>query len=287
MSDSVTFNPSITVVDADRSIHLFLPGCGATTLRDADAERISALHETLLGLVEETTARAELGAELLDRLIDQNLVVVGEKAELEGLRPDVPPNLERPLRHLVLGVCGTVATAMVVPQMVAFAIDVLADQVDVILTKSAKRFLRPRVLRYLGARTFSNGFKPKPSAAVPHIHLAQEADAVLIAPASAATLTKLATGACNDLLSLIAAATTAPVIVAPVMNGAMWRHPTTVRNVERLRADGVYIVAPGRARSVASRTIRSATGGKPEVGAMGLLPSNIVAVVSGIVGLNQ
>lgn len=283
--DWVTLNPSVTVVGVGRAVHLFLPGCAVSSLDGADAERVTALQETLLGPVPGSTAVAELGEELLGRLLQGHLLLGGDPAELERLRPGPPRRFERPLKRLVLGVCGTFAAALV-PPLVACAADLLADQVDVVLTRSARRFLHPRVLRYLGVRTFTDGYAPQPGAVVPHVHLAQGTDAVVIAPASAATLAKLASGACNDLLSLIVAATTAPVIVAPVMNDQMWRHAAIARNVARLRADGIYVVATGPNRSIASRT-----GGVPEAGtqagAMGLSPENLLPVVRAIVGLSR
>ena len=79
---------------------------------------------------------------------------------------------------------------------------------------------------------------------VPHIALAKNADLVAVMPATAGSISRLATGACSDLLSLVAIATTAPVVVAPTMNTAMWDNPAVRRNVDQLRADGVYVVEP-------------------------------------------
>lgn len=89
--------------------------------------------------------------------------------------------------------------------------------------------------------------------AVPHAELADNADAVLVAPCSASTLHKLASGACSDLVSLVVAATKAPVIVAPSTNANMWAHPPVQRNVAQLRADGVWIVEPWRGTRVSKR----------------------------------
>lgn len=282
----VTLNPGVALVGNDRALHVFRPGSDVMSLDAADGERLTSLQETLLGPVAADAAADGLGEDLFGHLLEAGVLVEGEHVELDGLRPGIPEGYKKPLKRMVLGVCGAVATAMVVPQMVMCAMDFLADEVDVVLTKSARRFLRPKVLRYLGARTFTNGFKPQSGAAVPHIHLSQDVDAVVIAPASAAALARFSGGACNDLLSLIVTATRAPVIVAPVMHNNMWRHPTTARNVARLREDGVYIVATGINRSVASRT-----GGTREegiqAGAMGLGLSNLVSVVSGIVDLDQ
>lgn len=77
-----------------------------------------------------------------------------------------------------------------------------------------------------------------------HIELARWADAVLIAPATANLLARMATGIADDLLTTAYLATTAPVFVAPAMNTKMWQHPATQRNVERLRDDGVTVLGP-------------------------------------------
>lgn len=284
--ECVTWNPAVTVVGTGSAVYLFLPGCAPVSLDGADGERVTSMQETLNAPVPGGNAVAALGDVLLWRLLQERILLGGDRAMLERLRPAPPPHPERPLRRLVFGVCGTFASAMIVPPLVACAMDFLADQVDVVLTRSARRFLRPRVLRYLGVRTFTDVFEQQPGAVVPHVHLAQGTDAVLIAPASAATLARLANGACDDLLSLIVAATTAPVIVAPVMNDRMWQNAAIARNVARLRADGIYVVATGPGRNIASRT-----GGAPEagtqVGTMGLSLDNLVAVVRTIVGLHR
>jgi phosphopantothenoylcysteine synthetase/decarboxylase len=80
---------------------------------------------------------------------------------------------------------------------------------------------------------------------VPHIALATRADIVLVAPASAHTIHRLASGSCSDLLSLTVAATRAPVVVVPAMNSAMLSCRAVERNIARLKSDGFYVVEPG------------------------------------------
>ena len=77
-----------------------------------------------------------------------------------------------------------------------------------------------------------------------HIQLADEADLLLIAPASANVLASMAHGFANDALTAIALATRAPILIAPAMNGKMWQHPATVKNVETLRGYGARFVEP-------------------------------------------
>lgn len=81
-------------------------------------------------------------------------------------------------------------------------------------------------------------------ARVRHVALGQSADLVIVAPATANTLAKMATGLADDLLGTTLLATTAPVVAAPAMHTEMWRHPATVRNVEILRERGVVLVGP-------------------------------------------
>jgi phosphopantothenoylcysteine synthetase/decarboxylase len=77
-----------------------------------------------------------------------------------------------------------------------------------------------------------------------HIELADRADLLLIAPASAAALARLACGLADDAITCIALATRAPVVIAPAMNGKMWSHPATVQNTETLRTRGVHFIGP-------------------------------------------
>jgi phosphopantothenoylcysteine decarboxylase/phosphopantothenate--cysteine ligase len=94
----------------------------------------------------------------------------------------------------------------------------------------------------------------RPSNAMAHIDLSRRADVFLIAPATANTLFKLAHGACDDLLSTLAAARTCPLIVAPAMNRQMWDNPPNQRNVAQLRADGVSVFGPASGAQACGET---------------------------------
>src|SRR3989442_15074440 len=93
------------------------------------------------------------------------------------------------------------------------------------------------------------------------MHLAKRAELVLVLPATARTLFRLAHGVCDDLLSLVVCATEAPVVVVPSMNPVMWRNPAVQRNVDLLRRGGRFIVEPGPGWEVA--------GGKRAAGRAG------------------
>jgi hypothetical protein len=116
---------------------------------------------------------------------------------------------------------------------------------DLILTEAALRFTTSDFFEFYGIRTWVDAFARRDGVHVPHIALGQSADCLLVMPASAACCQRLANGACSDLLSMTVAATTAPVIIAPAMNTAMWNHAAVQRNVQRLRDDGMYVIEPG------------------------------------------
>ena len=124
-------------------------------------------------------------------------------------------------------------------------------RVQVIMTDAAQEFVRPLTFAALtGEKVITEMFSQRDSnstldSSVEHIGVAQSIDALLVAPATAATLARFAHGLAEDFLSTLYLATTAPVVVAPAMNVNMWRHPATQANLQTLRARGVTIVEPG------------------------------------------
>jgi phosphopantothenoylcysteine decarboxylase/phosphopantothenate--cysteine ligase len=132
-------------------------------------------------------------------------------------------------------------------------------RVQVVMTAAAQEFVRPLTFAALtGEKVITQMFAQRDSSdsgysdsnatldsSVEHISVAQSADLLLVAPATAATLARFAYGLAEDFLSTLYLATTAPVIVAPAMNVNMWRHPATQANLATLRARGVTIVEPG------------------------------------------
>ena len=144
---------------------------------------------------------------------------------------------------LLLCVCGGIA-AYKSAELVRRLRDVGA-MVQVAMTDNAQRFV--------GAQTFQalSGFPVRTSlwdaqaeAAMGHLELARWADRIVIAPATANMLAKLAHGFADDLVSTLCLATTAPLTVAPAMNHRMWLHPATQANIATLRARGVHVVGP-------------------------------------------
>jgi phosphopantothenoylcysteine decarboxylase/phosphopantothenate--cysteine ligase len=155
-------------------------------------------------------------------------------------------------RRIVLGVCGSIASYKAAD--VASKLTQAGALVDVILTDAAQQFISPLTFRSLTLReVFTNMFDVESSAAEQHVELARAADVVLIAPASATTLARMAHGLADDMLALTVLATTAPIIVAPAMDGQMWEHAATRANVETLRKRGVVFVGPEQGRLASGR----------------------------------
>jgi phosphopantothenoylcysteine decarboxylase/phosphopantothenate--cysteine ligase len=119
--------------------------------------------------------------------------------------------------------------------------------VHVVMTAAATQFVTPLAAGALsGGAVFTDLFSRAEEHDIGHIRLAREADLVIVAPATADFMAKAATGQAPDLATAILLATRAPVLFAPAMNPAMWSHPATRRNAERLRADGITFVGPER-----------------------------------------
>lgn len=150
----------------------------------------------------------------------------------------------RVLNRIVLGITGGIAaykaaelTRLLVKEGIA---------VDVVMTAAATRFIAPMTLQALsGKPVLTDLWESGAANAMGHIDLSRSADAMLVAPASADFIAKLANGHADDLLSTLCLARTCPLLAAPTMNVQMWNNPATQRNVARLRADGIEILGPG------------------------------------------
>src|ERR1700726_956614 len=123
-------------------------------------------------------------------------------------------------------------------------------EVQVVMTRGAQEFVAPLTFPALtGQKVITGLFGTESPAnvesAIEHIAVAQRIDALVIAPATADIIAKLAHGVADDFLTTLYLATTAPVVVAPAMNVNMWDHPATQQNLDTLRKRGVKIVEPG------------------------------------------
>ncbi|MFP4126906.1 MAG: flavoprotein, partial [Alphaproteobacteria bacterium] len=117
--------------------------------------------------------------------------------------------------------------------------------VRAILTRGGREFVTPLSLASLaGDKVYEDLFSLTDEAEMGHIRLSREADLVVVAPATADLMAKMAGGHADDLATTALLATDKPVLIAPAMNPQMWDHPATRRNVAQLRADGVAIVGP-------------------------------------------
>jgi len=172
---------------------------------------------------------------------------------------------------VLLGVTGSIAAFKSV-SILSRLVQAGAD-VDVILTEAAARLVTPLSFQAITAGSVLTGmFTPQPDAHIPHVALAERADVLLIAPATAHTMAKLSLGLADNLLSATALSTRAPLLLAPAMESGMWLHPATQEHVTRLRERGVAFVGPaaGHLASGASGVGRMA---EPDVvlGALRLL----------------
>lgn len=150
------------------------------------------------------------------------------------------PNAQR---HVLLGVSGGIAAYKACE--VVRRLRATGSEVRVVLTGNAARFVTPLTFQALSGQPVRTGlWDAEAEMGMGHLELAHWADAVLVAPASADTLAKLAHGFADDLLSTLCLATTAPLAVAPAMNHRMWLHPATQANVATLRTRGVAILGP-------------------------------------------
>jgi phosphopantothenoylcysteine decarboxylase/phosphopantothenate--cysteine ligase len=146
-------------------------------------------------------------------------------------------------KTIVLGVTGSIA-AYKAADLTSLLVKKGHD-VHVVMTESARRFITPLTLQTLSKHPVTTDVFDEQEGWCPgHIELADHADLLLIAPASAAALARLACGLADDAITCIALATRAPVLIAPAMNGKMWSHPATVQNTETLRTRGVHFIGP-------------------------------------------
>ena len=146
-------------------------------------------------------------------------------------------------RKILVGVTGGIAAYKAAE--VVRRLHKLHAQVHVAMTKSATEFITPLTLRSLSSNPVYLDLFDEPKLwNVEHIALAEHVDAVIVAPATANILAKMATGLADDFLSTVLLATRAPIFVAPAMNHAMYHHPATQVNLALLKDRGVHVIGP-------------------------------------------
>ncbi len=145
--------------------------------------------------------------------------------------------------NILLGVSGSISAYKAAE--LASQLTRRGHRVTAILTSGAEQFITALTLQTLTRQpVVTSLWEERDSNRPGHIELADAADLLLIAPATASVLAKLAHGFADDVLGAIALATLAPVLVAPAMNGKMWQHPATQANVATLRARAVHFIGP-------------------------------------------
>ncbi len=146
-------------------------------------------------------------------------------------------------KTIVLGVTGSIAAykaADLVSQLKK-----RGHEVHVVMTRDAQEFITPLTLQVLSRQPVTgNLYDEKQSWHPGHIELADKADLLVVAPATANVIARLAHGIADDSLGAIYLATLAPVLIAPAMNGKMWKHPATQANVAILKERGVHFIGP-------------------------------------------
>jgi phosphopantothenoylcysteine decarboxylase/phosphopantothenate--cysteine ligase len=151
--------------------------------------------------------------------------------------------MNQPPRRILLGLTGGVA-AYKAAELCRLLIRQGHD-VRVVMTEAATRFVTPVTMQALsGQAVLTDLWDQSIPNAMGHIELSRDRELIVVAPASADFLAKVANGLADDLLSTLCVARECPLLVAPAMNRQMWENPATVRNVQRLREDGVTILGP-------------------------------------------
>jgi phosphopantothenoylcysteine decarboxylase/phosphopantothenate--cysteine ligase len=147
------------------------------------------------------------------------------------------------VRKILLGVTGSIA-AYKACELVRMWVSA-GDSVSVVMTKAAKEFVTPLSFQTLSRNpVFSDQFAPPVSWKPEHISLAESADLVVVAPATANIIAKIRYGIADDLLSSVLLATRAPIVVAPAMNDGMWESPVTQDNIAALEKRGITVIGP-------------------------------------------
>ncbi len=153
---------------------------------------------------------------------------------------------------IVLGVTGSIAAYKAAD--IASKLTQAGAKVEVVMTEPATRFITPLALRSITGRpVVTDIFDLDSQYTIEHIALAEAADVVVIAPATASIIAKMAVGIADDMVTLTVLATKAPVIVAPAMDVNMFSNPVTQENLNKLKARGFIIIAPGYGRMASGK----------------------------------
>lgn len=146
-------------------------------------------------------------------------------------------------KTITLGICGGIAAYKACEIVRGFAKQ--NHNVHVMMSRSAKKFITPLTLQTLSGRPVATDlFDLTQESEIGHIHLADDSDVIVVAPATADFLAKAAHGLADDVISTVLLATKAPVLICPSMNVNMWNHPATQANLKKLQGYGYHILEP-------------------------------------------
>ena len=146
-------------------------------------------------------------------------------------------------KHIIVGICGGIASYKAVD--LVSKLQQAGALVDAIMTENAEEFIRPLTVATMSHRpVYSDLWEPSGKAAETHIALAENADLLVVVPATASTIAKLAYGMTDNMLTAVALATRAPLLLAPAMHTNMYTHPATQANLALLQERGAHIVEP-------------------------------------------
>ena len=145
-------------------------------------------------------------------------------------------------KRILVGVTGSIAIYKTCD--LVFTLRKAGARPAVVMSASATRMVAPDTFRALSGEAVHTRMFEHPDHAMPHIALAEDADLLIVAPATAHFLAQAAMGLADDLLSTLLLTVTCPVVIAPAMNVQMWAHPAVQRNVATLQQDGIHLVEP-------------------------------------------
>jgi len=248
--------PIVRIVDRGDTTTVLSARGTARVFSGDSAELVRALLE----LHARPVTRAEVLAEIVANaegpveagVIDQAIAMLVEDGALVDAATVPSPRPAAFPRRVVLAISGAVA-AVDAPALVR-GLHALGCDVRVALTRTAKRFVAVAALQALTHHQVWSGIWQRDARVpVPHVNLAEWAELVVVCPATATTLARLASGDCADLVSALVTATRAPVVIVPSMNDAMYASPAVQQNLETLRAHGRHLVHPALGHEVAHR----------------------------------
>ncbi len=175
---------------------------------------------------------------------------------MSSIPPSPPSSLTLAGKHIVLGLSGGIACYKAAE--LCRALVKAGASVQVVMTEAAAQFITPVTMQALSGRpVYTSQWDAREGNNMSHINLSREADAIVVAPASADFMAKLLHGRADELLSLMCLArpmAQVPLIVAPAMNREMWANPATQRNVAQLKADGIHVLDVGQGDQACGET---------------------------------